>query len=233
MQLSINLSSTLRIAIVVLVVVAVVFAIHLLTRSEKLHARTLTLLCALALLLGWACLFAVSHGRPDPRELEGFEPFSTRELSAAGEAMEDAVALEYLDAADASGVRLVSCEMSFVDGEFSHMAFTAAFSGGTDSWTRHIDITEDGRAAIGERALLLETVEGLPAVSDVASALEGLETAGMLEHLGLPGDGAATLTVRTVPAAEYVMDGEPVPGAEYYTVLEAQPAGSGVILLGE
>lgn len=170
MQLSINLSSTLRIAIVVLVVVAVVFAIHLLTRSEKLHARTLTLLCALALLLGWACLFAVSHGRPDPRELEGFEPFSTRELSAAGEAMEDAVALEYLDAADASGVRLVSCEMSFVDGEFSHMDFTAAFSGGTDSWTRHIDITEDGRAAIGERALLLETVEGLPAVSDVASA---------------------------------------------------------------
>ena len=75
MQLSIQLSSTLRIALILLVIASVVLAIHLLTRSEKLRVRTLSLLCVAALLVGWACLFALSHGNPDPRTLEGFEPF--------------------------------------------------------------------------------------------------------------------------------------------------------------
>lgn len=197
MQLSIQLSSTLRIALVILVIASVVLAIHLLTRSEKMRARTLSLLCVAALLVGWACLFALSRGEPDPHTLEGFEPFDAQQLSAAGEALEDAAALEFLDAANAAGARLSAIDISFRDGKFSHMDFTAVFSGGEDSWMRNIDVTADGRAIAGGRSLV-EADAALPALSDIAGALARLEEANWTEALGIDAS-AGSLTLALAP----------------------------------
>ena len=190
MQLSIQLSSTLRIALILLVIASVVLAIHLLTRSEKLRVRTLSLLCVAALLVGWACLFALSHGNPDPRTLEGFEPFDAQQLSAAGEALEDAAALEFLDAANAAGARLRALDISFRDGKFSHMDFTAVFSGGED--------TEDGQVVAGGRSLV-EADAALPALSDIAGALARLQEASWTEALGIDAS-AGSLTLALAPA---------------------------------
>ena len=197
MQPSIQLSSTLRIALVILVIASVVLAIHLLTRSEKLRARTLSLLCVAALLVGWGCLFALSRGEPDPHTLEGFEPFDAQQLSAAGEALEDAAALEFLDAANAAGARLSAIDISFRDGKFSHMDFTAVFSGGEDSWMRNIDVTADGRAIAGGRSLV-EADAALPALSDIAGALARLEEANWTEALGIDAS-AGSLTLALAP----------------------------------
>ena len=198
MQLSIQLSSTLRIALVILVIASVVLAIHLLTRSEKLRARTLSLLCVAALLVGWACLFALSRGEPDPHTLEGFEPFDAQQLSAAGDALEDAAALEFLDAANAAGARLSAIDISFRDGKFSHMDFTAVFSGGEDSWKRNIDVTEDGQVVAGGRSLV-EADAALPALSDIAGALARLEEANWTEALGIDAS-AGSLTLALAPS---------------------------------
>lgn len=214
MQLSVQLSSTLRIALILLVIASVVLAIHLLTSSEKLRVRTLSLLCVAALLVGWACLFALSHGNPDPRTLEGFEPFDAQRLSAAGEALEDAAALEFLDAANAAGARLSALDISFRDGKFSHMDFTAVFSGGEDSWKRNIDVTEDGQVVAGGRSLV-EADAALPALSDIAGALARLQEASWTEALGIDASaGSLTLTVTPATASAAAECGYTLAGSE-------------------
>ena len=85
MQPLIVLPGALRVALVIAAVAVAVLIIHLLTGSQRFEKRpgALTIICLVILCLGFAALFALSHGSPDPREIEGFEPFEASDTGSA------------------------------------------------------------------------------------------------------------------------------------------------------
>ena len=91
MQPLIVLPGALRVALVIAAVAVAVLIIHLLTGSQRFEKRpgALTVICLVILCLGFAALFALSHGSPDPREIEGFEPFEASDTGSAAALVSD------------------------------------------------------------------------------------------------------------------------------------------------
>lgn len=94
----INLTAMTRIALVFVILVVVVFAVHMLTKSKKFENSpvALPLCCLAALIVGFAGLYALSTGGPDPREIADFKPFQDREFDKAAGLLMQAAGSEYL-----------------------------------------------------------------------------------------------------------------------------------------
>ena len=233
MQPGIQLSSTVRIALIIAVIAAAVIILHIISRSEKFprSPRKYTLLCFAVLLAGFAGLFVLSRGGLDPRELPGFKPFAAGELSAAAEAVEDSVALEY-SSGEASGAELTEFGVVFENGEFSRMDFTAALSGGDEAWSRSFRIvTPDNRLASDRRVMLNPgSAGGVIPVESLSAALSALEAANWDDALAPGWEGLLSLSLERMkysPAelsgSVYVLDPSGLSSADAYPLEVEMP----------
>ena len=161
MQPLIVLPGALRVALVIAAVAVAVLIIHLLTGSQRFEKRpgALTVICLVILCLGFAALFALSHGSPDPREIEGFEPFEASDTGSAAALVSTALGMEYSDGESAGRAEVCAMELRYEGGKFVSLTLTARFTGlnpdengETAVWMRDISVDADGSVSRGERA---------------------------------------------------------------------------------
>lgn len=142
----INLTAMTRIALVFVILVVVVFAVHMLTKSKKFENSpvALPLCCLAALIVGFAGLYALSTGGPDPREIADFKPFQDSEFDKAAGLLMQAAGSEYLDVSMADGVGVSNLTIAFEEGEFRGMNFIGRFPFGEEVRTRSVSVSDDG-----------------------------------------------------------------------------------------
>ena len=207
MQPLIVLPGALRVALVIAAVAVAVLIIHLLTGSQRFEKRpgALTIICLVILCLGFAALFALSHGSPDPREIEGFEPFETSDTGSAAALVSDALGMEYSDGESAGRAEVCAMELRYEGDKFVSLTLTARFTGlnpdengETAVWMRDISVDADGSVSRGERA----ADNGAAGVDseELVSALEGLGIASGTQSVTLKESGGE-FTLEISPAA--------------------------------
>lgn len=207
MQPLIVLPGALRVALVIAAVAVAVLIIHLLTGSQRFEKRpgALTVICLVILCLGFAALFALSHGSPDPREIEGFEPFEDTDTESAAALVSDALGMEYSDGESAGRAEVCAMELRYEGGKFASLTLTARFTGlnpdengETAVWMREISVDAAGSVSRGERA----TDNGAAGVDseELVSALEGLGIASGTQSVTLKESGGE-FTLEVNPAA--------------------------------
>ena len=218
MQSSIYLSNATRLILIAAVIAVIVAAIHLTARSEKLQRRraALPIACLCLLCAGFALLFGLSHGSPDPQEAEGFAPFAPDELSAAAELMGEAISGEYFSPGDAGGrVELNHFDIVFEDGAFDRLALSASFTslnpdadGSFPWWQRAMAINRDGEIYRFERAGGGGRLDGLPAETAL-DALRGLEGLGWCDTLGVAPSAVSSVTLSSGRSTAASLAGQP------------------------
>lgn len=207
MQPLIVLPGALRVALVIAAVAVAVLIIHLLTGSQRFEKRpgALTIICLVILCLGFAALFALSHGSPDPREIEGFEPFEASDTGSAAALVSDALGMEYSDGESAGRAEVCAMELRYEGGKFVSLTLTARFTGlnpvengETAVWMRDISVDAAGSVSRGERA----ADNGAAGVDseELVSALEGLGIASGTQSVTLKESGGE-FTLEISPAA--------------------------------
>ena len=176
------LSNTTRLALVIAIIVVVVLAIHMITMGAKNGRKpaVITLCTLVVLLLGFAGLFALSNGTPDPVELEDFSAPAFDDTGAVAQLVREAVGADLLDPDGGVEADISKLDVSFGDdGTFLGMSFYARYGSGDKSWTREIDVDAGGRVSISDAAPASDAAwVDAGRVEDAIAALDGSGLSG-------------------------------------------------------